>query len=197
MTKIYTGASTSLDGYISGPQESGFEHLFKWYGNGDVVVPTTHDDLTFRLTPVSADHFRGIRDNTGVLVVGRHLFDITDGWGGNHPLGIPVIVVTHNVPDGWPREDAPFTFVTDGIEAAIEQARAIAGDKHIGVNAGTIAAQCYDAGLLDEVWIDLVPVVLGDGTPFFSGLAGAPVVLDGPYSVIEGTDVTHLRFRVT
>jgi dihydrofolate reductase len=105
-------------------------------------------------------------------------------------------VVTHNGPEGWPREGAPFTFVTDGIESAIEQAKALAGDKAVGVNGGTIASQCLDAGLLDEIWVDLVPVLLGGGIPFFDRLKDAPVELEGPVSVIDGTDVTHLRYRV-
>ena len=196
MTKVYTGASMSLDGYISGPAETGFEHLFKWYGNGEVELPTTHPEMTLRMTDVSARHFRDIIDMTGALVVGRKLFDFTGAWGGNHPMGRPVVVVTHNVPDGWPREGAPFTFATDGIESAIEQAKALAGDKGVGVNGGTIASQCLDAGLLDEIWIDLVPVLLGGGTPFFDQLKAAPVALEGPVSVVEGTDVTHLRYRV-
>jgi dihydrofolate reductase len=195
MSKVYTGATMSLDGYIAGPVESGFDKLFKWYGNGDVEVPTADPELTMRLTQVSAGHFRSVIDMTGALVVGRTLFDVTSGWGGRHPLDKPVVVLTHNPPEDWP-DDTPFTFVTDGIEAAIEQAKALAGDKVVGVNGGTIASQCLNAGLLDEVWIDLVPVLLGDGTPFFDGLTGAPVELDGPLSVTEGVDVTHLRYRV-
>jgi dihydrofolate reductase len=111
-------------------------------------------------------------------------------------MGRPVVVVTHSVPEGWPREHAPFAFVTDGIESAIEQASALAGDKAVGVNGGTIARQCLNAGLLDEIWVDLVPVLLGGGTPFFDQLNGAPVELEGPTSVVQGTDVTHLRYRV-
>ncbi|HEU0086233.1 MAG TPA: dihydrofolate reductase family protein [Pseudonocardiaceae bacterium] len=184
MTKVYTGASMSLDGYISGPAETGFEHLFKWYGNGEVEVPTAHPELTPRLTPASAEHFRNLIDMTGALVVGRKLFDSTNAWGGNHPMGVPVVVVTHSVPEGWPHDDAPFTFVTDGIERAVEQAKALAGDKVVGVNGGTIARQCLEAGLLDEIWVDLVPVLLGGGTPFFDQVKGAPVELEGPLSVV-------------
>jgi dihydrofolate reductase len=196
MTKVYTGASMSLDGYISGPAETGFEHLFKWYRNGEAEVPTTHPEMTLRMTPGSAAHFRNLIDMTGALVVGRKLFDSTNAWGGNHPMGRPVVVVTHSVPEGWPRDDAPFTFVTDGIERAVEQAKALAGDKVVGVNGGTIARQCLEAGLLDELWVDLVPVLLGGGTPFFDQVKGAPVELEGPLSVVQGTDVTHLRYRV-
>lgn len=196
MSKVYTGASMSLDGYISGPNESGFEHLFQWYANGDVEVPTAKPEMTLRMTPVSAAHLRQIGESTGAIVVGRKLFDFTNGWNGNHPMGVPVVVLTHSVPEGWPREDAPFHFVTEGIEAAVAKAQELAGDKVVGLNAGTIARQALDAGLLDEVWIDLVPVLLGGGTPFFEQLGSAPVALEGPYSVQEGTGVTHLRYRV-
>jgi len=149
-----------------------------------------------RMTEDNADHWRGVVDMTGALVVGRKLFDLTNGWGGNHPMGRPVVVVTHQLPEGWPRDDAPFSFVTDGIEAAVERAKALAGDKVVGVNGGTIASQCLDAGLLDEIWVDLVPVLLGGGTSYFSELRRVPVELEGPISVVEGADVTHLRYRV-
>jgi dihydrofolate reductase len=196
MTKVYTGASMSLDGYISGPGESGFEHLFQWYGNGDIEVTTTHPELNPRLTPVSAAHFRAIMDGTGALVVGRKLFDFTNGWGGEHPMGCPVVVLTHDVPDGWAREGEHFSFVSDGIEPAVERAKQLAGDKAVGLNGGMIARQALDAGLLDEIWVDLVPVLLGGGTPFFDHLGTAPVELEGPISVAESVDVTHLRYRV-
>jgi dihydrofolate reductase len=81
-------------------------------------------------------------------------------------------------------------------DSAIEQAKALAGDKVVGVNGGTIVRQCLNAGLLDEIWGDLVPVLLGGGTPFFDQLKGAPVELEGPTSVVEGIDITHLRYRV-
>jgi dihydrofolate reductase len=152
--------------------------------------------MTFRMTTANVEHWRQVLDMTGALVVGRKLFDFTNGWDGNHPMGKPVVVLTHSVPDGWPREGAPFTFVTDGIERAVETAKELAGDRGVGVNGGTIARQCLDAGLLDEIWIDLVPVLLGGGTPFFDQLGTAPVALDGPVSVTNAEDVTHLRYRV-
>lgn len=197
MGTVFTGATMSIDGYISGPEESGFEHLFQWYESGDVEMPTTHDDLTFRVTPQSAEHIRTMLDLTGAFVVGRHLFDVTDGWGGRHPLDRPIVVLTHSVPDGWPREDAPFTFVTEGgIEAAVAAAQEIAGDKGVGVNGGQMARQALEAGLLDEIWVDLAPVLLGGGRPFFDAVAGGPHALDGPVSVVLGERVTHLRYRV-
>jgi dihydrofolate reductase len=196
MTKIYTGASMSLDGYIASPSDPAFEHLFAWYNAGDVEVTTTHPELTFHLTEASAAHWRRILDRFGALVVGRTLFDQTSGWGGRHPMDVPVVVLTHSVPDGWEKENESFVFVSEGIEAAVSKAAELAGDKGVGVNGGTIARQCLDAGLLDEVWIDLVPVLLGGGTPFFEQLGTAPVVLDGPVDVTEGVRVTHLRYLV-
>jgi dihydrofolate reductase len=197
MTKIYAGASMSLDGYIAGPGESGFDRLFEWYEEGDVVIPTLRDDLTHRVTPASAEVVRMTMAQTGVFVVGRRLFDITNGWNGMHPYGMPVVVVTHSVPEEWPHHgDAPFTFVTDGIERALDVAREIAGDKHVGVNAGTIASQCLDLRVLDEVWLSLVPVVLGGGAPFFTGLGNAPFSLEGPLSIVPSGRVTHLRYEV-
>lgn len=195
MSTVYTGASMSIDGYISGPNETGFEHLFQWYGNGDVEVPTADPNMTLRMTQVNADHWRHTLDLTGALVVGRSLFDNMGGWGGRHPADKPVVVLTHrDAPEGW--EGKPFTFVTGGIERAIEVASELAGGKGVGLNGGTIASQALDAGLLDEIWIDLVPVVLGGGTPFFSQLGSAPIVLEDPESVTEGTNVTHIRYRV-
>ena len=104
-------------------------------------------------------------DSVGAIVVGRTLFDFTDGWGGRHTMDAPVVVVTHEVPTDWvaAHPDAPFTFVTDGVEAAVAAAQEIAGDRVVAVAAGTIARQCLELGLLDEVAVDLVPVVMGAG----------------------------------
>jgi dihydrofolate reductase len=196
MTKILSGATMSIDGYIAGPEESGFDRLFQWYGNGEIEIQTTMPDLTFRLTPASAEHWRELVASTGALVVGRHLFDLTSGWGGRHPMDVPVVVLTHSLPDGWERENDSFAFVTEGgIEAAVAKARELAGDKNVVVNGGQMAKQALQAGLLEEIGVDLVPVLLGGGTPFFDALGG-PVDLEGPISVIEGKAVTHLRYRV-
>jgi dihydrofolate reductase len=186
----------SLDGYIADTSHGGFEHLFQWYGNGDVEIPTATPGMTFRTSAASAKHVRELTERTGALVVGRRLFDMTNGWGGRHPMDVPVVVVTHHVPEGWEREGDSFVFVTDGIEAAIARAKALAGDKEVGVNGGTIATQVLEAGLLDEVHVDLVPVLLGDGIPLFANLRIAPLDLEGPTRVVQGNGVTHLAYRV-
>jgi dihydrofolate reductase len=196
MGKVTTGATMSIDGYIAGPGESGFDLLFQWYGNGDVEIPTANPELTFRTSAVSAAHIRELTERTGALLVGRHLYDMTGGWGGRHPMDVTTVVLTHRLPEDRPAADENFVFVTEGIEAAVAKAREIAGDKDVGVNGGQMARQCLDAGLLDEVHVDLVPVLLGGGTPFFSQLGAAPVQLDGPVSVVEDTGVTHLRYLV-
>jgi dihydrofolate reductase len=196
MTKVYTGASMSLDGYVAGPNESGFEHLFAWYQAGDNEFPTAMPPMTFNLTDAGAAHVREVIGMSGALVVGRRLFDFTNAWGGRHPMDCKVVVLTHSVPDGWEQDGDSFVFVTGGIEAAIDKAKELAGGKNVGLNGGQIASQALNAGLLDEVWVDLVPVLLGAGTPFFSQLGVAPVDLDGPLSITEGNRVTHLRYEV-
>jgi dihydrofolate reductase len=200
MTKVYTSATMSLDGFIAGPGESGFDRLFRWHDSGDVEIPMLGH--TLRLSEPSAIHWREMMATTGAGVIGRRLFDLTSGWGGRTPGGHPCFVVTHHAPEDWKdREtEVPFTFVTEGgVERAIELAKAAADGGNVSVNGGTIAGQALELGLLDEVWVDLMPVFLGDGVPLLSGLAGdgGPVDLEGPISVLQGNGVTHLRYRVT
>ena len=192
-TTITTGASVSLDGYISGPGESGFEHLFAYMGAGEVEVPTAQQEMTLRMTPDNARFHRELVARTGAIVVGRHLYDMTGAWGGVHPMGCPVVVLTHNPPAEAP--SAQFHYAT-GIEEAVATAARLADGREVGLNAGRVARQALAAGLLDEVWLSLVPVFLGGGTPFLPDLADdAPLLLDGP-EVTRGTGVTHLRYRV-
>ena len=121
---------------------------------------------------------------------------MTNAWGGRHPLDLTTVVVTHQRPEDRPEDDENFVFVTTGIEDAVAKAREIAADKDVGVNGGEIARQCFDAGLLDEVHVDLVPVFLGSGIPLPGMIKDAPVELDGPISVTQGKGVTHLVHRV-
>ena len=153
-------------------------------------------DITFHLSPASLDHWRRWTGSLGALVCGRTLFDFTDGWGGRHTMDVPVVVVTHQVPTEWVQAhpDAPFTFVTDGVRSAVEQAQSIAGDRVVAVTGGTIAGQCLELGLLDEVAIDLVPLVMGAGRPFFGRTKLQDVTLGDPTVCIQGDRVTHLVF---
>lgn len=197
MGRVIASASMSLDGYIA-KHDNTIGHLFDWLQNGDVECGTATPGITFHLTPRSAEYWRESSSSFGALICGRTLFDFTDGWGGRHTMDVPVVVVTHQVPAAWAdaHPDAPFTFVTDGVEAAVERAQAIAGDRAVAVTAGTIARQCLELNLLDEVAIDLVPVVMGEGRPFFGKLSISDVELGDPTTCIQSDRVTHLRLPV-
>jgi dihydrofolate reductase len=191
MSKVVAHLSMSLDGYVADPDD-GCEELFGWYANGEVEVPSHDPRWTFHVSEASAGWLRTALDRAGALVCGRHLFDITNGWGGNHPAGTELFVLTHRPVTDWPH---PVTFVTDGVVSAIEQAKRAAGDKDVSAASTTVIQQCIDARLLDEIQVNLIPVLLGEGVPFFPNLATAPVRLSDP-EVIEGRGVTHLRYQV-
>ncbi len=111
-------------------------------------------------------------------------------------MGVPTFVVTHTVPQDWVYDGSSFTFVTDGVESAVEQAKALAGDKkNVGVGAASIVQQCIRAGLLEDIYIDLVPVLLGDGVRLFDHLGKEPIELVRT-KVIDAPGVTYLTFRV-
>lgn len=196
MATVIAEMSMSLDGFVADLSD-GVGPLFDWYGNGEVETPTADPERwTFRTSEASARYLRESLERTGALVAGRRLFDI-GAWGETgQPFGeVPVFVVTHTVPDGRPREDLPITFVTDGVESAVERAKAAAGEGWVGVGGANIAQQCLDAGLLDEVRVNLVPILLGEGIRYFDNLSNAPLMLEDP-TIIEGTRVTHLIYRV-
>lgn len=197
MGKVVANAAMSLDGFIAS-HDNTIGRLFDWLQNGDVEVPTVTPGLTFHLTPVSHGYWQRWVSSLGALVCGRTLFNVTDGWDGRHTMDVPVVVVTHEVPTEWVERhpDAPFSFVTDGVEAAVARARALAGDRVVAVTAGVIARQCLQLGLLDEVAIDLVPVVMGDGRPFFGEIGADDIPLDDPTVCVQGDRVTHLVFPV-
>ncbi|MEP7113951.1 MAG: dihydrofolate reductase, partial [Ilumatobacteraceae bacterium] len=190
-------ASMSLDGYIA-KDDNTIGQLFDWLQNGDVEFPTATKGLTFHLNQKSADRWQEWVSSVGVLVCGRTLFDFTDGWDGRHSMDVPVVVVTHKMPIAWTKAhpDAPFHFVTTGVHDAIVLAQSIAGDMVVGVAAGTIAGQCLGLGLLDEVAIDLVPVVMGGGRAFFVDVPIADHMFGDPTVCIQGDRVTHLVFPV-
>ncbi|QWF77817.1 dihydrofolate reductase family protein [Amycolatopsis sp. CA-230715] len=196
MGKVFTQASVSLDGYISGPGQSGFDRLFAWCTAGPVATPTTDPDrLTYRTSETTARYLCELQERIGACVVGRKQFDLTAGWAGRHPSGVPVFVVTHRPPPpGWDAA-APFTFVTDGVANAIALAREAAGQRDVGVGPGGTVADALRAGLLDELRMDVVPVVLGGGTPMLSGLDGAAPIGFEQAEVVEGIGVTHLTYR--
>jgi dihydrofolate reductase len=192
MSTVYSHMTMSLDGYIADPDDR-CDELFGWYGAGTVTVPSAVDSMPFQVDEDTAGFLREMLADTGALVCGRRLFDITQGWGDNHPVGAPVVVVTHTRPadaDRWPRT----TFV-ENLPDAIATARDIAGGKNVVVASASIAAQALDLGLLDAVSVSLVPVVLGSGIPYFANLTGAPHRFEDPV-VVVGRRATHLTYAV-
>jgi dihydrofolate reductase len=184
--------SMSLDGYVADAND-GVAEVFDWYFSGDVEVSTS--GMTFHVSAPSADHLRRLTAEVGAMLTGRRTFERADGWGGQHPWDIPAFVVTHHVPDGWPRPGSTVQFVTDGIESAVARAKSAAGPKSVGVHGAQTIQQLLDAGLLDEIHIDLAAVLLGAGVRLFDHLANTPVVLGNP-TVVTGVGVTHLRYPV-
>ncbi len=189
----------SLDGYIA-KDDNTIGRLFDWLQNGDVEVLTRtgSGDMPMHLSQISAPYWRDWTSGIGALVCGRTLFDVTNGWEGRHNFDVPIVVVTHTVPTDWvdAHPDAPFHFVTTGVEQAVAKAQELAGGRIVTVSAGTIARQCLELGLLDEVAVDLVPVVMGKGRPYFGNMSLGDAALGDPTLCIQGDRVTHLVFPV-
>jgi dihydrofolate reductase len=195
MSKVIADMSMSLDGFIA-REDDGIDQLIGWmFAGGDVAVPTATPGLDFHVDAPSAELLEEAKSGIGALVGGRRYFDLAGGWGGRHPMGVPVYVVTHRAPDGWDAPDSTIHFVTEGVESAIAQAKKAAGGKDVGIASPSIVQQCLDAGLLDAINVNVVPIVLGSGRPFFSGIASAPVALTTP-RVVAANGVTHLRYEV-
>ena len=195
MSKVIAIMSMSLDGLVADPDD-GVDEVFDWYFNsGDVEFHAGGSDpMTFKVSEPSAVHLRSLWSELGAALTGRRTFDVARGWGGNHGWG-PAFVLTHHIPEGWPRPDSTVHFVTDGIESAVNQARAAAGGKSVGVHGADTIQQLLNAGLLDEIHVDIAAVLLGSGVRLFDHLARTPAVLGNP-TVVAGVGVTHLRYRV-
>jgi len=193
MGNVIADMSMSLDGYVADAQD-GTEQVFGWFFGGDVAVASPNPHITFQVSEGSAQVLGGAMESVGALISGRRTFDLAGGWGGTHPMGVPVVVMTHHPPEGY--EDAPFHFVTDGIQSAVAKAQELAGDKLVGVASPDVTRQCLDAGLLHGIHVNLIPVLLGGGVPWFANVADAPIQLEGPTAVTEGAGVTHLSYRV-
>jgi dihydrofolate reductase len=195
MSKIIAIMSMSLDGYVA-DRNDGVAEVFDWYfSSGDVAFHTGGSDpMTFKVSPPSAGHLRGLWSELGAVLTGRRTFDVADGWGGNHGWG-PAFVLTHHIPPGWPRPNSTVHFVTDGIASAVNQAKAAAAGKSVGVHGADTIQQLLNADLLDEIHVDIAALLLGSGVRLFDHLADMPAVLGTP-KVIHGVGVTHLRYPV-
>ncbi|HEX6446512.1 MAG TPA: dihydrofolate reductase [Streptosporangiales bacterium] len=190
MSTVVMHSVVSVDGFIADADDQ-VGPLFDWYGNGDTPL----DDSGFgRVSRTSAEYVRPIWASIRSMVIGRHLFDITDGWNGRPPTGEHVVVVSHRPkPDGW-HPEASYPFVAD-VGEAIAKAKELAGDGTVAVAAGDVGGQAFALGLVDEVAMDVVPVVFGSGKRYF-GPVDHQHLLEDPDVVIQGDRVLHLRYRV-
>ena len=189
MARVICDMSTSLDGYVTGLNDSR-EHPF---GDGAEML---HDWIFDAATNEDRAILQDMFDNVGAIVMGRTSFDKNEGdggWGDSGPVGdTPCFVVTHHMPT---RTHPPiYTFVTDGVASAIEQAKHAAGDKVVGLHGATVMQQALPLGLVDEIRVHVIPVLLGGGTPLFSTLESA-ISLERTQARVTPA-ATHLGFRV-
>lgn len=195
----------SVDGFIADENDT-VGPLHEWLFSGDTPItggggPGDGEQGfdrsgagSFKVSRASAEYVRPMWESIGTIVMGRTLFDLVNGWEGQPPAGEHVVVVSHRPkPEGW-HPEASYHFV-DGVEAAIEKARALAGERTVAVNAGEVGGQILAAGLVDEVAMDVVPVVFGSGKRYFGGIDGQHL-LEDPHLVVQGVRVLHLKFTV-
>jgi dihydrofolate reductase len=195
--------SMSLDECIAGPNAGAGNPL----GDGGVLIqPWMFDLASFRemqgltggQTNKDDEELRQRFAPTGAVVMGRRMFDEGEGpWGDKPPFRMPVFVVTHQPRERLVKEGGTtFTFVTDGIESALEQAKVAAGDKNVNIAGGADTVQQFiRAGLLDELEIHLAPLLFGEGIRLFDKIGPQHVELEN-MRVVASPKVTHLRFRV-
>ena len=201
MGKVTFNMSMSLDGFVAGPNDGpenglgdGGDGLFKWYFSGDIEVPISDGNMVLKVSAQSAEVLKEAFSSYGAGVWGRRTFDIAHAWGG-HPPGTPCFIVTHHVPQEWVKDGSPFTFVTDGVESAIRQARKASGDKDVVICTPSILQQCLKVGLVVELHIDVAPILLGGGVSLFDHLRTGPIDLEC-VRTIQAPGITHLAFRV-
>jgi dihydrofolate reductase len=189
MAQVICDMSMSLDGYVTGPNDSR-ENPF---GDGAGMM---HDWISDAATDEDRALLQEMLDGVGAIVMGRTSFDKNEGdggWGEGGPVGdIPCFVVTHHEPATT--HPSIYTFVTDGVASAIEQAKKVAGDKVVGLHGATVMQQGLPLGLVDEIRVHVIPVLLGGGTPLFAHLDSA-ISLERT-SALATPAATHLSFRV-
>jgi dihydrofolate reductase len=201
MGVVLVDLSISLDGFIAGPNDD-VEGLHDWLFSGDTPLRDRSASVLlgregFKTAGPNTEVLNESFRTTGAVVMGRRWFDLGERpWGDNPPFHVPVFVVTHRARPKLTKGETTFTFVTDGVESALRQAKVAAGDKkNTTVGGANTAQQLLKAGLLDEVQLHLVPILLGDGRRLFEDFGPDQLELERT-RLIEGPGVTHLRFRV-
>jgi dihydrofolate reductase len=196
MATVVMHAVVSVDGFIADENDD-VGPLFEWYFNGDVPIVGEGAEERhgpFRISQRSQQYVSSLWGSIGATIQGRRLFDQTNGWEAEPPAGEHLIVVSHRPkPEDWhPEADVPFF---TGVAAAVEEAKERAGDRVVAVCAGNVGGQALALGLVDEVAMDVVPVVFGKGKSYF-GPVDSQHLLEDPSVVIQGDRVLHLRYRV-
>lgn len=196
MSTVVMHAVVSVDGFIADDHDD-VGPLFDWYFNGDRPLfeggdGSVHPSMT--VSDRSYGYVKPFWDRITCAVVGRHLFDLTNGWEAKPPACDHLVVVSHRPrPEGWhPEADVPFV---DDVTEAIETARRLAGDGVVALSAGDVAGQALALGLVDYVAMDVVPVVFGSGKRYFGHVEGR-LMLEDPDVVLQGDRVLHLRYPV-
>ncbi|MER5888753.1 dihydrofolate reductase [Streptomyces sp. NPDC001941] len=191
MSLVLMHAVVSVDGFIADTEDQ-VGPLFDWYGNGDVPLG---DGSGLRISKTSAGYAQPMWDSLGVTVMGRHLFDLTNGWNAKPPAGEHVVVVSRRPrPADWHPEASHYHFATD-VPEAIALAKELAGERSVAVTAGDVGGQALALGLVDVVAMDVVPVVFGSGKRYFGATEGQHL-LEDPHVVVQGDRVLHLQYRV-
>jgi len=201
MGKVTFNMTMSLDGFVAGPNDGpenglgdGGGGLFTWYFSGDTEVPISNGKMVLKVSKQSADLINESFGKFGAGVWGRRTFDIAHAWGGNPP-GSPAFIITHNPPKEWIKEGSPFTFVIDGVESAIRQAKEAAGEKDVVICTPSILQQALKLSLVDEIHVDVAPILIGGGVSMFDHLGIGPINLECIRNV-QTQYITHLSFRV-
>jgi dihydrofolate reductase len=201
MAKVVIDVSVSLDGYVAGPNDGhkyplgqrGGEHIFDWFTTGDKPA---HGSELFKPEGNNVQVVDEMVERAGAMLTGRRTYEITNGWGGSHPIkGLPIVIMSHSVPRDIPKGDSEIIFVTDGIKNAVEKAKAAAGDKDVGIGGASVAQQALKAGLVDEIYLHVAPYILGNGVRLFDHLGDDSIKLE-QISTLEGPMAAHLRYRV-
>jgi len=184
----------SLDGFIADPNDDP-GRIFDWYFRGD-TPSVFNGEMDFKLSRKDAKYFEKGAKMLGAMVAGRRTYDVSKAWGGSFFLPVPFFVLTHDPPPEMPKGRTRFTFVTDGIESAVKQAKAAAGDKIVGVMGANVAKQCIEAGLLDGMRVHVAPFLLGDGVRLFSYSGSHLVELKRTKAIKSSSGTTHIHYRV-
>lgn len=200
MAKVVIDMSISLDGFVTGPGDSprfplgecGARRLFDWYFSG----PNSFEGSVFTPNEANRPVLAEIFANVGAMLTGRRTYDILNGWGGTHPVNaIPVVVLTHNPPPNPPNGKSEMVFVTDGIKSAVAKAMVLAKYKRVAIGGASVAQQALQAGLVDEIFLHIAPIVLGSGKRLFDD-AGLRSIRLNLISSLDTAEALHVRYEV-